>query len=259
MLMYIFIFLILFIFFCIINNCISKKYIEKFDNNIIFLNNVQLLNILINNNDKYYDKFYGNDFNARNIKNIDEYKHLMKQCVADFNDIQKKKIKKCISNADSYFSKLNLEWFNGNKNNKIKWIIGSIKGKLYENGLPHTRNNVIIMSHEKINNYSESFLTKTLIHEKVHIYQKNHSDDIEIYLNKNKFSKIKERNIDDNIRANPDLDNWIYKDNKGNIYKAMYKDNPSSIEDIEYKPFDNQSYEHPFERMAIEIENKYNI
>lgn len=259
MLMYIFIFFILLIFFCIINNYISKKYIEKFDNNIIFLNNVQLLNILINNNDNYYDKFYGNDFNARNIKNIDEYKHLMKQSVTDFNDIQKKKIRKCIYNADSYFSKLNLEWFNGNKNNKIKWIIGSVKGKLYENGLPHTRNNVIIMSHEKINNYSENFLTKTLIHEKVHIYQKNHSDDIDIYLNKNKFNKIKERDIHDNIRANPDLDNWIYKDNKENIYKAVYKDNPSSIEDIEYKPIDNQSYEHPFEKMAIEIENKYNI
>ena len=70
---------------------------------------------------------------------------------------------------------------------------------------------------------------------------------------------LKKRNINDNIRANPDLDNWIYKDDNENIYSAIYKDNPSTIEDIEYFPVNNQSYEHPYEKMAIEIENNYKV
>jgi hypothetical protein len=78
------------------------------------------------------------------------------------------------------------------------------------------------------------------------------------YLEKNNFKIIKQRTFFDNIRANPDLDNSIYSDDKNNIYKALYNSNkPTSIEDITYYPLKNQLYEHPFEKMAIEIENKY--
>ena len=256
--LYIFISVIIFIFFIIINNCILKKNIENFNDNIIFLNNNELLNILINDNDGYYNTFYNNDFHARNIKNIDEYKYLIKDSVSDFSEEQKNKLVESINSADLFFSKFKTDWFDGNKNNNIKWIIGCIKGKLYENGLPHTRNNIIIISDEKVNNYGLKNLTKTLIHEKVHLYQKTYRSDIQLYLNKHNFNKLKKRDIYDNIRANPDLDNWIYTDNKENIYKAVYNNNPLSIEDIEYSPINNQSYEHPYEKMAIDIENEYN-
>ena len=248
---YIYFFIFLFILFFLMNNYISIKYIEKFDDNIIFLNNHELLEILLNNQDKYYDSFFENDFTARNIKNIDEYKNLIKESVSNFNNKQKNKIKKCIENADKYFSSLHLDWLDGNKMNKLKWIIGCIKGKYYENGLPHTRNNIIIITSNERN------LTRTLIHEKVHIYQKYYNDDIQKYINKNKFIKIKKRESFDNIRANPDLDNWIYKDHENKIYKALYNNNPVSIEDINYIPINNQSCEHPYEKMAIEIENNY--
>ena len=52
-----------------------------------------------------------------------------------------------------------------------------------------------------------------------------------------------------------DLDNWIYQDSSEKLYKAIYNNNPNSIEDIEYYPVNKQSYEHPFEKMAIYIEN----
>jgi len=250
---YIFFFIFIYILFYIINNYISKKYIEKFNDNIIFLNKYELLEILLNNEDKYYDSFFKNDFIARNINNIDEYKQLIKESVSNFNDAQINKIKKSIESADKYFSNLHLDWLDGNKMNNLKWIIGCIKGKSYEYGLPHTRNNVIIIT------CNERNLTKTLIHEKVHIYQKYYKDDIEKYINQNKFIRIKKREFFDNIRANPDLDNWIYKDHENKIYKALYNNNPESIEDINYIPINNQSYEHPYEKMAIEIENNYNM
>ena len=77
------------------------------------------------------------------------------------------------------------------------------------------------------------------------------------YISFYNFKKIKKRDEYDNIRANPDLDNYIYQDSDNNTYKAQYNKNVLSVEDIVYYPKNNQMYVHPFEKMAIEIENKY--
>jgi hypothetical protein len=237
-----------------INNLLKNNLCK---NQIFFLTKEELLTLLIDNKDNYYNRFYNHDFSARNINNIDQYKELIHHSVSEFHHYQKKKLKKSIQQADLFLSNLNLEWFKSKKNSKIEWIIGCVKGKLYENGLPHTRNNAIIISSEKVNEYDINRLTKTFIHERVHIYQKMYKEDISIFLLKNHFRIYKERSPNDNIRANPDLDNWIYIDNKNNIYRAVYNKDPQSIEDILYSPYDEQSYEHPFEKMAIDIENIY--
>ena len=78
------------------------------------------------------------------------------------------------------------------------------------------------------------------------------------YLGKNNFKKIKEIEGIDNIRANPDLDNFIYQDENHNTYKAVYNDKANSIEDVTYYPVNNQSHEHPNEKMAIDFESIIN-
>ena len=257
MILYILIFIIIFIIFYVLNSLFLNKSIETMENNeyIYFINKDTLYNILKNDEDNYYKTFYHLDFKTRNINNIEEYIPYIKKSVYNPNEEEKNKIKKCITNANSRLEKLNFNWFNGNKAKELPWKIGCIQGKLYENGLPHTRGTIIILSKKDINEYSEQKLTNTLIHEKVHIYQKLYKNDVEKYLNEYNFSIVKERNQSDNIRSNPDLNNIIYKDNNNNIYKATYENDPKSIEDIVYSPINNQSYEHPFEKMAIFIEN----
>lgn len=257
MILYILIFIILFFIFYILNSLFLNKSIESMENNeyIYFINSNDLYNILKNDEDNYYKTFYKLDFKTRNINNIEEYINYIKKSVYDPNKEEKNKIKKCINNANSRLQKLNFNWFDGNKAKELPWKIGCIQGKLYENGLPHTRGNIIILSKKDIDEYSEQKLTNTLIHEKVHIYQKLYKNDVEKYLNEYNFNIVKERDEYDNIRSNPDLNNIIYKDNNNNIYKATYENNPKSIEDIVYSPINNQSYEHPFEYMAIFIEN----
>jgi hypothetical protein len=235
----------------------NKNYIEFFDEkNIYFLSANETYNVLIKNSDKYYDSFFENDYKARNILNINEYLEKIKKSVNEFDDKQRKKIIKSINLSKEKINKINEIWIDINKFNEIPWIIGCIKGKLYENGLPHTRDNVIIISSENVDKYTIEKLMKTLVHEKIHIYQKMYPKDCEIFLNKLSFKKYKLREKSDNIRANPDLDKWIYKDINGKIYQAKYNDNPKSIEDITYLPFNNQSFEHPYEKMAIHIENQ---
>ena len=227
----------------------------KYDSNIIFLDKNDLYNILSNDKDNYYKSFYPIDFYVRKIKNIEEYLNYIKKSISSPNNIEKNKITKCINNANKKLKYINKSWFNGEKCIKLQWKIGMVTGKLYENGLPHTRDDIIIISKEDINLYTEKKLTKTLIHEKIHIYQKMYPNDINIYLNINNLKKYKKKTENDNIRANPDLDSWIYIDNNNNVYKAVYNKNPQSVEDIEYFPYNSQSSEHPFEKMAIEIEN----
>lgn len=259
------IYIIIILFFMFIINYILKNRYNKYygysnrysidsNRNIIFLDSNSLYKILSNENDDYYKSFFSLDFKTRNIKNITEYLDFIKLSVDNFDDADKKKIEKCINTTNTYFEKINLEWFNGENANKIPWKIGCVKGKLYENGLPHTRYDTIIISKENLKDYTEKKLTDTLIHEKVHLYQRIYKNDTLLYLKQNNFVKFKKRSDNDNIRSNPDLDGWIYKDFENNIYQAKYNENPKSIEDIKYMPTNSQSCEHPYEKMAIFIE-----
>jgi hypothetical protein len=212
--------------------------------------------VLKNDNDDYFKGFYKLDYISRNINNIHDYYSIIDDSVDNFSIDEKNKISKAIQLADNKIQKIYFDWFDGKKCIDIPWNLICIKGKLYENGLPHTRSNYIIISKKNIDNYSMDKLTKTLIHEKVHIYQKIYKEDCEKYLKEHNFKRYKYREENDNIRANPDIDKWIYKDGSDNIYSAKYtNNNPESIESIEYKPYNSQSYEHPYEKMAIYIEN----
>jgi len=142
---YIFVIIFIFIFFVLIEEYIIKQKIELFqDDSIIFLSKEELFTILSQNSDNYYNKFLNNDFIARNIQNIDEYINKIQQSVTDFTDYEKEKIRKCIHLADTKLLNTNLDWFNGRDTMDIVWKIGLVNGKLYENGLPHTRNDTII-------------------------------------------------------------------------------------------------------------------
>ena len=257
MIKYLILFIIIIFLFFIFNLFFKNKNKEYFIQNIdiIFLSSNDLFGILSKDDDDYYKTFFSKDYKTRNINNIEEYINYIKISVNDFSEYDKNKIEKCIKKANIFFDKLNFEWFDGRKANKIPWKLGCVSGKLYENGLPHTRLDVIIISKENIKNYSDKKLINTLIHEKVHIYQKKYKNDIIIYLKNNNFIKLKERENSDNIRSNPDLDNYVYIGPNKDIYKATYIENPKSIEDIIYYPINKQSYEHPFEKMAIFIEN----
>lgn len=230
---------------------------QKPVDSIYFLDKEQLFDLLKNDNDNYYKTFNKNDYKTRNINNINEYINLIKESTTDFTHLEKDKLIRCVEKVNIYFDNIKYEWFDGKKANAILWKIGCVKGKIYENGLPHTRIDTIILSKEHLETYDDDKLIKLLIHEKIHVYQKMFPNDVQLYIKLNGFVPIKKREMNDNIRANPDLDNWIYKDKDSNIYKAQYKKDPKTIRDVIYFPSDSQLYEHPYETMAITIENLY--
>ncbi len=225
---------------------------ECFSNNYKILNKDELENILIKDKDNYYKTFNNKDYKVRNIKTIEDYYIKIKNSCININIEQKKDLIKSINKANNKLKKIKIDGFDGNKCANIIWNVGFIDGNEYEYGLPHTRNNIIILPINILSSFNR--LTKTLIHEKIHVYQKMYPDDINKYLDKNGYIKYKNRNEFNNLRANPDLDNYIYMNSNKQIMKAEYIDNPYTINDVIIEPINNYKYEHPLEYMAYNIE-----
>jgi hypothetical protein len=226
---------------------LNKITVEGFDNNIKFLSSNETYNLL-KSNTEFYDTFYENDFKVRNISNINEYIEKIKHAVTDFTDEEKDILTECAKIADERIKKLSFNYFDGIKAAKLEWKFGMTQGNTYEGGLPHTVKDTIMLN--RVSNINKEHIVTTLMHEKVHIYQKAYPSDYMKYLQYNNFTVVKKREMSDNIRANPDIDQNVYmKDNI--IYKMVYNDNPKSIMDT--KDNKSQRYEHPCETMAISL------
>ena len=224
-----------------INGHLNEHLNEHFDNHINFLTKEDLIDFLIKDSDNYYKTFTKLDMKVRNINSIEDYYNKIRESCIDISN--RSELMESIKEADDRLSKIFLPGFDGLKCSKIKWNIGIVQGSKYEGGFPHTRKDIIILP----NNLTS---VDTLIHEKVHIYQKMFPEDIKVYLKENGFVKYYKLINRENHRANPDLDNWIYKKND-KILETRYNENPKSITDVINKDFTS---EHPFEYMAYSIE-----
>jgi len=254
--------------------CAQKKRRKRYENffissltpvppltptKISFLAPENLLPILTSENDNFFQTFFDYDLLfARQSKTLEEYFEKIQRSVSFFSENEKNKIKKCSEECDKYLMSLGASFpgFDGVKASNIPWKFGRVQGKLYEYGLAHTRFNDLIIFSEDSLDKSDAQFTKTLIHEKIHLYQKQYPNDVQTYLSHNNIVKVKKREYNDYIRANPDLDDWIYKDEEtGFIFKCEYNSKfPKHILDVKNT---NQLFEHPFEKMAVEISSRF--
>ena len=236
--------IIIFIYIYYKINLINEHF-----SNINYISITESYNILTSI-DNYLLNFNKYDMIARKINSIDEYNIKIKNSLQDFTPEEINIINNNISHADKICSQLNKLWINNQKLLNIPWNIIKIIGNQYEYGLPHTRSIYIIIPKNIINNN----LYTTLIHEKLHIYQRLYPKDIEIYLKENNFTK--HSLIKNNIksRSNPDLNEWLYIDKDNKIYKSEYiSENPINILQVKFEPINTPYYEHPYEKMVYEL------
>jgi len=211
------------------------------NNNNKYLTKEETKDFIRKDSDNYINNLSIYDLRARKAKSNDEYKDRVINGCMDFTEDQKEKLEKTSMIAQAFF------------NNNEKWKFALINNN-YEDGFPHTREKIIFLSPNVIN-YEENELTKTLIHESIHIYQRYNKKAIQIYLDNNGFTVSRLRNNTSLIRANPDLDEYIYKDKNGDELNAYYRSEfPLSINDVHMSVM---SEEHPYEKMAYEIADEY--
>ncbi len=219
--------------------------------NITIFNKEKLISILNKNEDNFYQKLTPKDLIARGLNTIDDYSKKIEESCIDINCFEKALLIDSIEEANNKLRKYKTAGFDGEKCAQIKWAVGIINGNKYEYGIPHSRGNIIICPKYLFND--KNTLIKILIYLKIHLYQKIYPYDTKIFLDVNGFIKYKKRTLRDNYRANPNLDNWIYKNRKNLVYEAVYKEYPNNIIDIIIRPLDSYNYEHPFIFMADSI------
>jgi len=248
-----------------------KKITEKYENtdNIYFMTYKETADFFTKDNDMYVRNMSELDLHARKVKTYIEYINNIEDTTISFTDEEKELLIKCAKNADIYLRKETFKdldyakYINGNNIADIKWIFANTYTNHFNNilkeneeGLPHTRENIIFLS-KNVLKYDELALTNTLIHEKIHIYQRYNSSIFD------KIIKDMGLNILDKktykyakyIRSNPDTNNNIYY-KEDNVMVCLYRnEKPNSINDVIHNNF---ATEHPYEKIAYEIaENFY--
>ena len=264
----------------------SLSITEKYENkdggegggHIKFMTFKETADFLRNDSDRYVRNMSALDLHARHAKTYIDYLNNIEDTAITFTAEEKELLGKCADKADNYFKMeqfKELEYanhINGNDIAGIKWIFANTYAnhfndtiKEYEEGLPHTRENIIFVS-KNVLKYDELNLTNTLIHEKIHIYQRYNSVLFEniikdmglIEIDKKAYKSAKY------IRSNPDTNSKIYYapdntkkgiDMDANVMVCLYRNNnPNSINDVIHK---NYSTEHPYEKIAYEIAENY--
>jgi len=223
---------------------------------IKFLTAKETADFIVSDPDTYTFNLSSLDLHARHTASYQEYANTSAQSARSFTSAEAFMLTEASKKADKLISKLSIKGCPSMSKNllSIPWIFASTSGSTYEDGLPHTRLNVIFLSSNYISRFSmnEKELIRTLIHEKIHIQQRLHPLETLALLKERGYIQWKERSGVPRIRANPDLDNWIYIDPITKKRMAAYytSDTPSSISDITMSSVD---YEHPYEAIAYEI------
>lgn len=116
------------------------------------------------------------------------------------------------------------------------WIIAMTDGS-YEEGFPHTRENIIFLTPESVS-------LNTLIHEKLHIYNRFNPPDL-VGMG---YKYLGPRKGTYRLRSNPDVDENIWEDPaSGKPMVALYNsDRPMGLLDIN---IDSEN-EHPYEVLS---------
>lgn len=197
---------------------------EGSDPRIRFMTYKDTANFLAKDNDGYVRNLTELDLLARNVKTHIDYLNNIDDTTVSFTEDEKRLLVKCANNADKY---LRDEKFAGIKYGKhldgkeiagIKWVFANTYAnyskdviKEYEQGLPHTRENIILLS-KNVLKYDELDLTSTLIHEKIHIYQRYNPELFDKIIKEMGLKELDKKSFRHAkyIRSNPDTNNKLY-------------------------------------------------
>jgi hypothetical protein len=240
---------------------LKTKMVRNTDQ-ITFLSSSELQAVLDEDADQYYKTFNKVDLKLRKSKNLKEYLARISNSGSEGAEESKEKIMDCIQRINR-----KLEDVIGGGEEKVingidlrkfldmPWRIGFTGNTLYEHGLPHTRDGVIIINNRDVEKRNISQMCRLLIHEKVHVYQKIFKTEFAQYLERTYEKTPKGKNNE--IPANPDTDRFVYTDKTtGQILQGKYRDNPSHFRDIDFTD-DDHTKEHPNELVAYTLEDLY--
>ena len=231
---------------------LSNRF-EMFSSDPVFLSREETAKLLSRDPGSYVANMSDPDLKARGATTRQEYLQKCIQNAADFTHKEKKHISKLTRSIDKkvkkYQGKLLID-IDTKVLKDIEWKFAKTNGSVCENGFPHTRADVIFVSSETLKLDSKS-LGQTLLHEKVHIYQRLYPELVSRDIERAGYRKLALRKTFPLSRANCDLDEWVYiKDGEKPLLIEYRSESPVSIKDHDGV----SKNEHPYETMAYDLE-----
>jgi len=228
---------------------ITTRYIEGFFANSIYLSKNETATFLIRDQDEYVSSMSMPDLHARKVKTHDEYREKLGPTSLDFTEEEKVLVDDCIDKANIFFKNLKSPYIDNQLMNKLYWKFALTNHRDYEEGFPHTRQDVIFITPSLLEMSKETIIT-TIIHEKIHVYQRMYPELFRAALKTAGYVRLRERKTDPLARANPDIDEYIYLSPTAQEMTSVYNsDKPSGIMDVK----NSNISEHPYEEIAYAI------
>lgn len=205
-------------------------------------------------NSNFFHRMNNADLKARGFSSSEEYKKFYKKSISHFSNKEAKKLDLLIKKASYVLN-------NYENISRIPWKI--VKSSKIEEGMPHTIGDIIVLS-EMFFEKNESKQLETIIHEKIHVYQRTHPIETSKLLVSIGFKHWKQGRSVPLLRNNPDNDSSVYS--LGGIAQAQVysSENPGSITDSDIKTLEGngtwdfpvQQKEHPYEIMACWVSSE---
>ena len=227
------------------------KFRKHLSNNIYFNNTNESCKILKDSN--YFNKFNKIDYKVRNCNTSNNCFDFYCKNIIEFTNIEKKYLIKLVK-------LINIILYSYPKLNVIKWKFSKFSVNI-ENGYPHTHLDTIFLSENFFKNSETNSNIETLIHEKLHIYQRIYKNETTKFYEKLNFimqNCICSFNM--YHRLNPDVDSrhYIYK---GYLVRNQYSMSAKTIADVNiiFNRVRNNENNFDGEKELKELKNLYNI
>lgn len=233
----------------------------------------QTAQFLLEDRDKYAASLSRADLSARRASSAEAYKAAAARAAMNALPSRRdlERVVRGAEDADAFFAsrlKRDYDGIDGADLAALPWVIAFTKGSAYEDGLPHTRGDIIFLSLDHLPQSSDA-LAATLVHEKVHVYQRAHGEVMRKWLQLRGYEATRERTASaalPHYRSNPDTNGWSYRQCHagragspracGKEMGAPYSsERPARITDVVVGS-DGPS-EHPYEKMAYDVESLY--
>lgn len=229
-------------------------FIHKNDNNLWHAPNKTHTDNTIENS-YYFNRLNKLDLIARKSSSIEHYKSKYKSALSTFTKQESILLNKLITTISTKYT------YKYQRLQTIPWNFIKFKG--VEENFPHTLGDIIFLP-QTFFQMNEQKQIETLIHEKLHIYQRMFPIETSKLITQLGFSIWDKQEKYDNIRSNPDTNAFIYKYNNIAQAQIYISNNPTSIKDSHIKILNDsdklwefsseiKQQDHPFEIMACLI------
>ena len=224
---------------------------------IVFYTKKQTETFILADEDKFITTLDRTNCLARQVQTPEEYLRLSAHSAANFTPAEKQRLERAALDASKMLASMSprdLREYGIEKAQMLTllplWTLAKTTDQNVEMGMPHTRQHVIFLSGSYLNRNQNQKnaakkLTRTLIHEFTHLYQRAFAGRYNAFLLAHGWTRVPYNEND--LRINPDLEKQVWQRGEQVFLAKFTSMNPKNLRDVQLA---QSKYEHPYEWYA---------